>query len=111
MTIHIEHSENGAQIRLTGELTIYTVTEIKTALAEAMNGVDDVEIDLSGVTEIDTAGLQVMLIVKRSPGKNIRFANHPPAVRQLIELVNVGHVLGDSASISAVQTEDVRHDQ
>jgi anti-anti-sigma factor len=111
MNIHIKHSENGAQAKLAGELTIYTVTEIKTALAEVMGSVDDIEVDLSDVTEIDTAGLQLMLIARRHPGKDFRFVNLPPSVRHLIELANVGNALGDSASISAVQTEEVRHEQ
>lgn len=113
MTIHIESlgSENGMQIKLAGELTIYTVMETKTALSEAMEGVDRIEIDLSDITEIDTAGLQLMLILKSHAEKDVRFVNHPPAVRQLIELANLGAALGGSASIPTLETEDVRDEQ
>ena len=65
-----------AWVLLAGELTIYTVAETKIALAEAMEEANEIEVDLSGITEIDTAGLQLMLIAKRNPGKAVRFVNH-----------------------------------
>ena len=109
MTIQVEHRGNGAHVTLAGELTIYSAAEIKAALAEAMSDHAEVEVDLSGITEIDTAGLQLMLIVKRTPEKAVRFVNHPPCVLRLVDLANLGGALGDPLFIAAVESEGAHH--
>lgn len=93
-----------ARLAIAGELTICTATEIKARLTDAMSHAKEVEVDLSGVSEMDTAGLQLMLIAKRSPGKQVRFINHPRAVLRLIDLANLGGVLGDPLVISATES-------
>lgn len=108
MDIDVEHKGQTAHIALTGELTIYTAAETKTGLTSAIEGAKDVEIDLSNVSEIDTAGLQLMLIAKRHPDKAVRFINHPPAALRLIDLANLGRVLGDPLVISAAKNQKVR---
>jgi len=104
MSVQIEQLGQGTRAILAGELTIYTVAEIKAALGEAMEADNEIEVDLSGVTEIDTAGLQLMLIVKRNPGKEVRFVNHPASVLRLIDLANLGGALGDPLFISAIES-------
>ena len=103
MSIDVKRKGKTARVSLAGELTIYTVAEIKAGLAEAMEGSKDIEVDLSGITETDTAGLQLMLIAKRSPGTEVRFVNHPAAVLRLVDLANLGGVLGDPLVISATE--------
>lgn len=91
----------GAQsIALQGELTIYTVAEIRNRLLEVMAMTDEVEVDLGGVSDIDTAGLQLMLLAKRRPGKEVRFTHHSAAVLRLVDMANVGLMLGDPLVIS-----------
>ena len=105
MNANVEYTGNAAaRVVLSGELTIYSAAEIKSALAEAMGKANEIEVDLSGVTEIDTAGLQLMLIVKRNRGSDVRFVNHPPEVLRLIDLANLGGALGDPLFISASQS-------
>jgi anti-anti-sigma regulatory factor len=62
---------------------------------------EEIEIDLSEVTDIDTAGLQLMLAAKRMPGKTLRFVGHGAPVLRIIELANVGHTLGDPLVLAA----------
>ena len=101
MNATVDYSGQSARVTLSGELTIYSVAQIKSALAEAMGKASEIEVDLARVTEVDTAGLQLMLIVKRHPGCNVRFVNHPPEVLRLIDLANLGGALGDPLFISA----------
>ena len=101
MNAKVEYSGQGARVTLSGELTIYSVAEIKSALAEAMGKASEIEVDLAGVTEVDTAGLQLMLIVKRDPGCDVRFVNHPPEILRLVDLANLGGALGDPLFIAA----------
>ena len=92
----------GAQsMALQGELTIYTVGEIRTRLLDVMAMTDRIEIDLGGVAEIDTAGLQLMLLAKRKPGKEVTFTHHSAVVLHLVDMANVGLMLGDPLVISA----------
>lgn len=104
MSIEARQSEKAARVSLTGELTIYTVGEIKATLAQAMEHADEVEVDLSGVTEVDAAGVQLMLIAKRNPGKSVVFTKHTPAVLRLVDLANLGSTLGDLLVFDAAQS-------
>lgn len=90
-------------LSLSGELTIYTAGEVKATLAAAMESADSLEIDLFGVTEIDTAGLQLLLMAKRTADKKIAFINHSQPVLRLVDLANLGSVFGDPLLISATQ--------
>jgi anti-sigma B factor antagonist len=101
MSVEIDYTGDRAHLAVCGELTIYTVAEIKAALAEAMAGADELEVDLFGVTEVDSAGIQLMLIAKRNAGKRVVFTKHPAAVRRLIELASLGGALGDPMVIDA----------
>ncbi|MBV8464635.1 MAG: STAS domain-containing protein [Burkholderiales bacterium] len=86
---------------LSGELGIYTVPDIRQQVLALFAAADNIDIDLSGVTEIDTAGLQLMLMTKREQGKQVRFCNHSQVVLKLIDLANLGQTLGDPVFISA----------
>jgi len=48
-------------LRLTGELTIYAVAEAKGLLSEALDRHPALNLNLAGVEEMDTAGVQLLL--------------------------------------------------
>jgi anti-anti-sigma factor len=97
MSFQFEFASDARQARLSGELTIYTVGEIAQQYSKALNAKapSECDIDLSGVAEIDTAGLQLMLIMKKRPGVETRFCHHSNAVLKLVDLANLGQALGD----------------
>lgn len=96
-------SSNGERCRLAidGELTIYSVAGLKAGLAALAPACAEIEIDLSGVGEIDTAGLQLMLMAKRIEGRCVRFVNHSNAVLQWLEMSNLAAAVGDPLVIAA----------
>ncbi|MFI5495769.1 lipid asymmetry maintenance protein MlaB [Actinoplanes sp. NPDC051859] len=53
------------RVGLEGELTIMTAGEQKDRLLTALEGSAGLRVDLSAVEEIDTAGLQVLLLAQR----------------------------------------------
>jgi anti-anti-sigma regulatory factor len=56
------------------------------------------EIDLSGVTEVDTAGVQLLMLAKRAAveqQRELRLVGHSPAVMEVFELMNVAAYFGD----------------
>ena len=78
-----------------GEMTIYTVAVLKDEIERVLGGRGVLEIDLSAVSELDSAGLQLMLMAKRLPGKSVRFTAHSPAVLRMLELSNLARAIGD----------------
>lgn len=90
-------------LAIDGEATIYSVAELKAGFAALAPSCTKVEIDLAGVTEIDTAGLQLMLMAKRIEGRNVHFVNHSDVVLQLLEISNLAGAVGDPLVIAADQ--------
>ncbi len=90
-------------LSICGELTIFSVADIRKRLQEALAAVDTLSVDLSEVTEIDTAGLQLMLLAKRKPGKTVGFCKHPETVLRLIDLANLAQTLDDLLVMQAPQ--------
>jgi anti-anti-sigma factor len=74
-----------------GELTIYTAADTKEKIGKLLES-ETVEIDLSQVGEIDTAGLQLLLLARRECAqreKKIVFSNPSEAVRACWKMCNL----------------------
>jgi anti-anti-sigma regulatory factor len=83
------------RLRIEGELTIFRAAELKPGVL-AIPPVD--EIDLSGVTEIDTAGVQLLMLAKKTAlaaQRDVKLVAHSPAVIEVFELLNVAAYFGD----------------
>lgn len=100
----ISDGDGICRVVLDGEVTIYTVGEIKACLALAILEHDETEIDLGAVDEMDTAGLQLMLMAKRCEGKKVRFVNHSASVLRLLDLANLGSQMGDPLLFSSLDS-------
>ncbi|MFZ4626651.1 MAG: STAS domain-containing protein [Rhodoferax sp.] len=82
-------------LKLEGELTIFRAMELKPAMLVQPPLTD---IDLSGVTEIDTAGVQLLMLAKKTAlaeQRELRLSGHSPAVIEVFELLNVAAYFGD----------------
>ncbi len=82
-------------LRIEGELTIFRAAELMPAL---LRQPPPLEIDLSGVTDFDTAGLQLLMLAKKSAQaakRELRLVGHSPAVIDVFELLNVAAYFGD----------------
>ena len=82
-------------LRIEGEFTIFRAMELKPMLL-ASHPVD--EIDLSGVTELDTAGVQLLMLAKKTAlaqARDVKLVGHSPAVLEVFELLNVAAYFGD----------------
>lgn len=82
-------------LSIEGELTIFRAMELKPLmLAEP----PVTEIDLSGVTDLDTAGVQLLMLAKKTAlaqGRELTLTGHSPAVIDVFELLNVAAYFGD----------------
>lgn len=80
-----------------GELTIYTVAAWQARIESAFRANDDrlAVIDLSRITEIDTAGLQLLIVAYRtagSQGRRLRLTAPSPCVCELLQLCQLEHL-------------------
>ena len=78
------------RVLVDGEMTVYTCSDLKARLlAELTEHTDATELDLSGVVEIDTAGLQLLLAARRHAGdggRQLRVSNPSRPVLDVLEL-------------------------
>ena len=98
---------NSHRLSLTEDLTIYHALEQKNILLTALSTTDDLELDLLKVSEIDTAGLQLLILLKKEAqrtGKKVSIVAHSQAVRSVIDFCNLATELGDPLVIPAAET-------
>ena len=87
-----------AHIPISGEFTIYQVGELKPLIAQALEqcgqDLSPLQLDLSDVTEIDGAGVQLLLATAKTVlGTETLLSLHrvPPAVLELFETYHIGN--------------------
>jgi len=91
-------------IRLQGGINITRALELNSQLLEGLALSNEVEIDLSAVNEIDTAGVQLLIHAKKAADKAqrvLRLCRHSPAVLDVFELLNLGAYFGDPLVIQS----------
>jgi anti-anti-sigma factor len=104
MEIHSERHESRLRLYPEGEMTIYQVSELKPALLDALAHSDEIELDLSAVSELDTSGVQLLMLMKRealATGKALKLSGHSAAVLEVFELLGLGGWFGDPQVLPA----------
>lgn len=82
-----------------GELTIYQASTALEAFRSAAGSGVLKQLDLSEVSELDSAGLQLLLALKRQSteaGSVVELVNHSPAVTAVLALTSLSNQLGES---------------
>lgn len=95
--------ENGVhRVRVEGEMTIYQALELKQELMQYLHDCIEMEVSLAGVSEMDTAGIQLLVLAKREAarlGRPIRLVEHSPATLEVMDLLNMAAYFGDPVVI------------
>jgi anti-sigma B factor antagonist len=82
-----------------GEMTLPRALALRDLLLEALEkSISQLDVDLSGVRELDTAGVQVLLLAKRTAlgcGKELRLAGQNDAVMDVLELLHLDSYFGE----------------
>ncbi len=95
---------NSPPLALEGAVTIYVVQELKAQLLAGVRDNAELRLDLSQVTELDSAGLQLLYLAKREAirqGHALRIVAHSDAVREVFDLCNLNAWFGDPTLIPA----------
>lgn len=96
-------SNTAAVVVLSGALTIYVAAEKKPMIAQALEQCQRVVLDLAGITEIDGAGIQLLIMAKveaERSGVRVDFVNHSEAVIEAMELCNLAEFFNDPVVMS-----------
>jgi anti-anti-sigma factor len=91
-------------LALADDLTIYNAAAQKTTLLDTLSNAAGLDLDLSRVGEIDSAGLQLLILAKREAnrqGKPLHLIAHSAAVLEVIDFLNLGAFFGDPLHIPA----------
>ena len=97
---------NSRRLTLTEDLTIYHALDQKNTLLDALAASDELELDLLPVSDMDTAGLQLLILLKKEAqrsGKRVSIVAHSQAVRAVIDFCNLATELGDPLVIPAAE--------
>lgn len=91
MSIGAESQGTAVAFAIEGELTIYRAAELKPVLLEAAAG-EAPAVDLSQVTEFDSAGLQLLLVAAREAqgrGKPLQLLAPSAPVREVLAMLDM----------------------
>jgi len=97
MSSTAERIEN-QRLAIEGELSIYTAGEWKKRLDGLIDQGGSLELDLGAVQELDTAGLQLLIMAKKEAAarsQQLLLSNHSQAVLEVFELCGVAAFFGD----------------
>ena len=94
------HQSAGNSLRVQGEMTIYRAGELATSiLSKLKKKPSAARLDLSEVTEIDSAGLQILLMANRmamAAGSRLQLVAPSACVVEVLALCNLGHLVAVS---------------
>jgi ABC-type transporter Mla MlaB component len=83
------------------EMTVYNAADLKSAfLAQTIVG-RKLDLDLSQVRELDTAGIQLLLMLKRRSANQLRITSCSHAVRSALALCHLQDLLATDTPAEA----------
>ncbi len=103
MTVATVYNDDTCCLGIDGEMTIYSAAELKGALLDGLNRCEKLEINLSQVSEMDSAGLQLLYLVKREAAhlnRQVALVAHSPATLEVLDLYRMTSHFGDPVLIS-----------
>jgi anti-anti-sigma factor len=104
MQVGIVRAGAAVHIKPEGEMTIYHAADLKAQMLPAIRSAAEVEIDLSGVSEMDTAGFQLLVMVKRElaeRGQSLRLIGHSPATLEVLDWYQMAGYFGDPVVLTS----------
>lgn len=106
--IKIKELKRTCQARIDGEMTIYNAAEIGEKLFPALQDSRDLVINLANVTEIDSAGVQLLMLAKKERTTRdlvLNLTDHSDAVLDVFELMDMVTYFNDPVVLSGEKGE------
>ena len=96
LSVTVEQGEGGPVVTVKGEIDLETSPELSAVLSTIEPQGGDVDVDLSGVTYIDSTGLRALLTARdaaREAGGSLRVSATSSIVGRLIEITGCSELL------------------
>lgn len=93
-----KNKKGQGRVVIEDDMTVYSAPQQKNLLLDAVACNKELDLDLSGVGDMDSAGFQLLLLAKReavSAGRTLRISAHSKAVTELLDLYNMASYFGD----------------
>ncbi len=87
---------DGHTLVLQGAFDVRSTWEVRNAIYEHLEGVDDVVIDMTDVSTIDATALRLLAVATRHAwlaGRHLTVRNPGPAVRRMTHLTRLAHAI------------------
>lgn len=98
MPIRARNNKGLSMLKIDGDMTIYTAAALKDELMKHIVKPCEREIDLSEISEMDSAGMQLLILAKREALRSntvLRLVNHSRAVLDVMDICNMAAYFGD----------------
>ncbi|MCP4433853.1 MAG: STAS domain-containing protein [Gammaproteobacteria bacterium] len=98
MGIEIKSDDGYCQARIEGDMTIYTAGEYRETLLTQCHSRGGLELDLEHVSEIDTAGLQLLIALKKhldDTESGLQIKKYSEAVQKALVLTQLETAFND----------------
>jgi anti-anti-sigma factor len=95
------------RLGLAGDLDIYNAQRLKVSLMNALASHRALQLDLSAVSSVDAAGLQVLALLHREAhraGKSLRIEGVSTAVLRFIDTVGMHNFFGDALAATLIDS-------
>lgn len=95
MRINLTIQKGRIKARLSDALNVACVAQARDHLSQVLQGGDAYEINLAGITEFDTAGVQLLLAVRKESqanGKSCEFVTPSASVLETFKLLGLESV-------------------
>ncbi|MBI5888151.1 MAG: STAS domain-containing protein [Deltaproteobacteria bacterium] len=104
MNVKVEKAGGLTRFSIEGDMTIYHAGELKKSIfenlqgaepsqgVEPLQGAEAVEFDLNAVSDMDTAGVQLLMLALREAKacrKSVKIAAHSNATKKIFDLYNL----------------------
>jgi anti-anti-sigma factor len=109
MSITVRKRGNKRTVKLSGDVTIFEISEMWQKLDPVLRETDEIDIDLGGVSDIDTAGLQLLMVAKKAEqesAKSVHLLNHSEAVIDALEVFDLAGYFGDPLVLESADKGD-----
>jgi anti-anti-sigma factor len=103
MRINLTIQKGRVKARLSDSLDIAHVALARDHLSQVLQGGDACELNLAGITDFDTAGIQLLLAFQREAkalGKSCEFLQPSPSVTEVASLLGLDKSLFTCVSVS-----------
>ncbi len=92
-----------AVVKAPQEMNIYSVAQVRGEVLEMLNQHTEVEFDVSGLADIDGAGVQLLVSISRPGTKGIRVVGMSEALRERFAGMGLERIFEGSRAIGATQ--------